>query len=425
MKYLKISNTGLLDMRLIYLMGGTTKANDQYKIGQFGTGLKYSLAFMLRNNIDFKIFIDGKQVELSTQKEIIRDTEFEIIYINKDRTSITTNMGPDWKPWMIVRELWCNALDELDPEYSVVDEIIATEGKTDYFIQMLPEIKDVVDNWSKYFIHDKEPIMETEDFAIYDGGKDLHCYKNGVLIKTIKCDKSVFSYDFKKTKLNELRQMEWSLNTEFSCYAPDFDKKTAEMFIENVKGSYEETLDLLGYFDNGLGSGWKEVVGDGKYMDEKTYEKVKDRLPEIAQQAVVIVPTILYKALSKSFPKISMMRASSSMHEFFETYSDRLNDKIKKCTMLLESVGYFIDPNLKIITGVFGDKGLMGEIHFDDKEIRLNQDLENMSDSELIVTLIEENEHYKTGFSDCTRDFQNHFIKLYSNILLRDVKVLI
>lgn len=58
-------------------------------------------------------------------------------------------------------------------------------------------------------------------------------------------------------------------------------------------------------------------------------------------------------------------------------------------------------------------------------DIRLNQDFENSSDSDLIVALIEENEHYKTGFEDETRAFQTHFIKLYSNLLLKDVKVLL
>src|ERR1700748_2485985 len=111
MKYLKISNDGILDIRLIALMGGTTKANNQFKIGQFGTGLKYSLAYLFRNNIDFKIIIDNKEAVLHTETEIIEDENYDIICINNQRTSITTKMGMDWQAWMIIRELWCNALD--------------------------------------------------------------------------------------------------------------------------------------------------------------------------------------------------------------------------------------------------------------------------------------------------------------------------
>ena len=104
---------------------------------------------------------------------------------------------------------------------------------------------------------------------------------------------------------------------------------------------------------------------------------------------------------------------------------DELNDKIKHCIKMLESVGYFIDPELKILTGVFGDPSTKACIHFDSKEIHISQDLELMSNSDLIVALIEENEHYKTGFSDMTRDFQTHLLKLYSNLLLKNVKVLL
>ncbi len=53
MKYLKIQNDGILDIRLVALMGGTTKENDKFKIGQFGTGFKYTLAYLFRNKSYF------------------------------------------------------------------------------------------------------------------------------------------------------------------------------------------------------------------------------------------------------------------------------------------------------------------------------------------------------------------------------------
>jgi hypothetical protein len=112
MKYLKIQNDGVLDIRLVALMGGTTKANDKFKIGQFGTGLKYTLAFLFRNNLDFKIFAGNDEINIYTENETIKEDLFEIICINGNRTSITTKMGAEWSAWMIIRELWCNALDE-------------------------------------------------------------------------------------------------------------------------------------------------------------------------------------------------------------------------------------------------------------------------------------------------------------------------
>lgn len=425
MKYLKIKNDGLLDIRLVYLMGGTTKANDKYKIGQFGTGLKYTLAYLLRNNLDFKIFIGGKEIEITVINEIIRDVEFGVICINGDKSGITTNMGRDWKAWMIIRELWCNAIDEENGEYSVVESIEPLNNTTEYYIQLTGDILDVYENWDKYFIHDKTPIQDHEKFALYEGGESLRCYKNGVLIKEVEGAKTVFSYDIKDTQLNELREMRYSVNGEISECFPFFDKKSVEILLNNIKDTYEESLDYSNWFTKDFESGWKEAIGNAKFIDYDTYKKVEDRIPEIKEQAIVQVPKSLFKKLHKSFPSISMLRASDSLNEFYETYSDKLNDKVKKCLTILESVGYYVDARLKIITGIFGDKRIVAQISFDDKEIRLNQDLENMPTSELIVALIEENEHYKTGFTDCTRDFQTHFIKLYSDILLKDVKVLI
>jgi hypothetical protein len=136
MKYLKIKNKGILDIRLVALMGGTTKANDQYKIGQFGTGLKYTLAYLIRNNIDFHIFAGQEKVSIETVTEVIREQTFNIICINGNRTSITDQMGMEWSAWMIVRELWCNALDEGDAFREVTENVQAEEDCTTFYIQV-------------------------------------------------------------------------------------------------------------------------------------------------------------------------------------------------------------------------------------------------------------------------------------------------
>ena len=96
-KYLEIKNNGELDIRILSLMGGTTKRDNKELIGNFGTGLKYSLAYILRNKVDVKIFIGGAEVILYTKTENISNTDFNILYVNGDRTSITDSLGVDWK----------------------------------------------------------------------------------------------------------------------------------------------------------------------------------------------------------------------------------------------------------------------------------------------------------------------------------------
>jgi len=424
MKYLKIKNDGLLDIRLVQLMGGTTKADDKFKIGQFGTGLKYTLAYLVRNNLDFKIFIGGKEIKITTIIENIRDTDFEIICINGEKTSITSNMGYEWEGWMIIRELWCNALDEENSFKEITEEIEPEKNTTEFYIQYAGDIMKVYDNWNTLFVHDQTPLMENENFAIYPGGEKLRCYKNGVLIKSQKV-KSVFSYDIKDAMLNELREMQDSISNKVSAIIPQFNKECVDIFLNNIKDTFEETMDYDWYHGTEYCQGWKEAIGNAKVVDYETYEKIVDRIPEIENQAIVQVPKMLFKKLISQFPSISLLRASDKLNEFFETYSDSFQDKIRTCLNILEKVGYFIDPELKILTGIFGNKRILGQVCLDSKEIHLSQDLEVKSNSELIVTLIEENEHYKTGFGDCTREFQTHFIELYSNILLKNVNVLI
>ena len=54
MKYLKIVNKGEIYEKAFTLIGASTKRGDDSKIGFFGSGLKYAMAVLLRNEIHFK-----------------------------------------------------------------------------------------------------------------------------------------------------------------------------------------------------------------------------------------------------------------------------------------------------------------------------------------------------------------------------------
>ena len=106
---LEIVNDGL---NAILLIGASTKRGDDTKIGFFGSGLKYSMATLLRNGIPFKMFSGTKEIKITTKKVKLREQEFRQIVINGKPTSMTLEMGIDWQPWFAVREILCNAIDE-------------------------------------------------------------------------------------------------------------------------------------------------------------------------------------------------------------------------------------------------------------------------------------------------------------------------
>lgn len=251
MNYLKISNKGALDIRLISLMGGTTKANDPVKIGQFGTGLKYAISFMLRTKNNFRLFIGTEEVIFTTKPETIGNTEFEEIYCNGESMKISTHYGYQWQAWEAIREIWCNAKDEKGYGFKTIsqEEIEAEvkENRTSFFIEITEEIEMVIKNWDVYFLSEK-PLFDGDKCSIYlNTGEHLKIYKNRILVKEDKHRKSLFNYDLKDCELNELRQyiggVEWVLPVKIL----NSNTEVIDVYLKNQKHDLIETkLDFWG-----------------------------------------------------------------------------------------------------------------------------------------------------------------------------------
>lgn len=419
MRYLKIENNGLLDIRLVALMGGTTKSTDKFKIGQFGTGLKYTLAFLFRNNLDFKIFAGTEQIKIHIETEVIRGDNFDIICINNQRTSITTKMGEDWKAWMIMRELWCNALDEGGAIRDTVTETHGVEGKTSFFIQIDSQIQDVLNQWHKYFIHEQEAIFENEKYALYPAGNHLCIYKQGVLIKEIEDAKSVFSYDLKDADINELREYRGSASMAITYCLSGSNEKAAGYFLENCTEAHYEGSQMMDYgWYISFGPAWRNVIGSGKLIYQKVLDEIKARGNNPDESTLIIVPEKLFKFLTKQFEGIGALRVAGSLNDFYENYDQKLEDKIKQALVILEACDYPMHPELEFVYGFFEDKTVAARVNLKEKKVYFSQTLIQKPLFYVVSTLVEENEHFNTGMSDKTREFQQHFIDLYTRQLL-------
>jgi hypothetical protein len=420
MKYLKIQNNGELDIRLVALMGGTTKANDAYKIGQFGTGLKYTLAYLYRNNLDFKIFSGTEEVKIHLENETIRGENFEIICINGQRTSITTRMGEDWTAWMIVRELWCNALDEGGALYEVTTEKTATPGTTSFYIQVDIMIQEVLNNWHKYFIHGQEPLYKDDVRSIYPGNDRLRIYKQGVLIFEHSTMKSLFNYDVANATLNELREFKGTVNYEIAHALQKANDKVAQYFLENISPEYWEGSDHMDFdwFTGDWSKSWTNVIGNAKIVHKKAVENAAARGIKIDTAANIVVPEKVYKILTSKFEGIGALRVASKANEFLEHYDPIMENKVQQAMAILESCDYVIHPDLTIVYGFFENKRTLACVNFDERKIYVSNTLLQHPLFETIAMLIEENEHFNTGLTDETREFQQHFINLYTRTLL-------
>lgn len=430
MKYLKIKNNGELDIRLVALMGGTTKSNSKFKIGQFGTGLKYTLAYLFRNNIDFRIFSGDQEIDIGLDYEDINGVNFEIIKIDGHRTSITTQMGLQWDAWMIIRELWCNALDEGGNEQSLIykeEDIIGNHDETIFYIQINTEIQKVLDNWDSYFIHNNEPIFENEDYAIYHNyqKESLKLYKNGVLIYQHPQTKSLFLYDIKGADINELREFRGIVSLEVFNALCSPNQETISYFLNHIDDKLYEGSELDFDWFKSFGSIWKNTLAEKKITHSGAYRSFSESGGEnIDFSNVIELPKKVYSALIKNFEGIGASIITDDDNEFCEIKNTKIELIVKESLSDLINSGYFINQNLSILFGIFSNKTKVCGLSNKRNELMFSDAGQNLSKIEICELIIKYNESYTSKKSLTDIDFINHIIKNYTQKLLNNNKSL-
>lgn len=108
---LTFKNPGLIDIRAATTMGINAKA-DSSAIGFFGTGLKYSIACILRWGGKITIWRGMEPFEFSVAECNVRDKGFQIVCMNGRELGFVTDYGKQWEPWQVYRELFTNCQDE-------------------------------------------------------------------------------------------------------------------------------------------------------------------------------------------------------------------------------------------------------------------------------------------------------------------------
>ena len=189
------SNNGILSEIDITTMGDSVKKTDDSKIGQFDSGLKYAVAILLRNNVEFyiesgnNIYKFDKVVKVDPitgkQKTLIQviNTDFsdEGSHVTtRTTTAFAVNLGYDWEFWMAIRELYSNCLDE----NGVVEETYNYNYDTKIVIKINDAIQNVLDNFNNYFFKG-EYIYSTDKIKIARNelpGQPFTIYKNGIQV---------------------------------------------------------------------------------------------------------------------------------------------------------------------------------------------------------------------------------------------------
>lgn len=113
---LYFQNPGEINILGATVAGLSVKEGDS-PIGFFGTGLKYSIACILRWNGQIIICSGVDSYNFAVSTLAFRGKEFQQITMSLNGgearpLGFTTDYGKNWKPWHVFRELYANALDE-------------------------------------------------------------------------------------------------------------------------------------------------------------------------------------------------------------------------------------------------------------------------------------------------------------------------
>lgn len=412
MQYLKIKNSGEMEPQALTLVGASTKRGDNSKIGQFGSGNKYALAYLIRNSHQIEIFAGLNPINISIMVEVFRDISFEVIYVNGEKTSITTQMGKDWQLWEALREIYSNSLDEEGSSIQIVDDIQPKAGETHFYIPITMEVQEFVDHLDKYFVVNRQVLYENSRCKILAKKYEkLNLYRRG-----IRCydsyTSSLYDYDLPNININESRTITSSMSMVESIWDGIFEctnkKVILNILSSNADKQYAENLvpSHCTLFANKLSQEFREVLqgkyiapyGMAGYLDEKDFHNT------------FVLPNNVFDALRKEI-------GEEIVHPHFKVTKDNIVYQIipanefhratlNRAKEFFKEVKFNVPYEIAIAK--FEDKHWLGTVN--EGKIILSDLCVERGVNETVNTIIEEYIHLKYDVRDETRAFQTSII---------------
>jgi len=381
----------------------------------------------MRNNIDFKIFSGEQEMIFTTIPEKLKEQIFDRICINGKPTSFTVTMGPTWtEDWFVLREIYCNALDESSCQViRETENINAATGKTRIYIEATENLKIVVDNWDAYFTSERELMLEVDKvYTSYLGDKTTsqktQIYKKteGVIYrKGIRVgleDGMLYDYGFDYVQINEDRTAK-NLGALSYAFSDIIAKMPNENYVISILRSGYDEKHCFEYrsIQNSkpTGSFSSKWIEFSKNYCLVLREKSGNYAEEISRtkKEVFLLPSYFAKELKKNLPQVMIIGLGRTIGDVGMTdvvVTPKMNYLLKDVVKSLNEMQYQIPYNMTIVQ--FDDNDTLGRADIKTKEIYLSDKLFDMGRREIAMCIMEEVEHIISGKSDETRAFQNH-----------------
>lgn len=456
MSYIEISNPGVADYRSLTLLGVSTTryGGAEGTIGNFGSGFKYSLALLLRQNIKPIIICGNLKMEIFSKEITVKGTTFNQVcvkYSGKDLDGNTKNSTEelgftseygvaDWNNLsMCFREFMANAIDgailsgasHKAVEINYVEKPRAAKGSTSVLI---PIEKEDYNHWkgvlSDMFLHVATPELLKEKCLpkLKPEEDKVRIYKRGVLVACLK-GKSVFDYNLgEELSLDESRNAsDWDIKYAVSKALRDESSLNIARILEKIivePDIFEAKIDSYYLANDGNAErskkfqvAWAAIAGQGAVatrcgVDLDSFISAKGlkpvRVPEAWRDAI--------RSYGVATDE-TVLTASEQDGKIVYNATKEMTDVVDKVWSLFEA--YKITKNktkpaVKAFNSVMdGGTQVFGYYLMGGDTVYLHQSLGGKM---LFNTCLEEITHYATGSLDHSRDIQDFLFGLITEM---------
>lgn len=371
-------NPGLIPIEAATVMGINVKEGEN-PIGRFGTGLKYTIASLLRCGHKITIWRGLERYDFVRESRAVRGKDFDFIRMcGPDGDQIlgfTTHLGAHWEMWQVFREIYSNCLDEAGE--LVMGAAEPADGRTTITVEG-EAFADAARDRDLYFLTG-EPLHKGALVNIHRGPSSGLFYRGILVAKLPKS--AVFTYNVTAdTRLTEDRTLT-GLSTVGAYVAHAIEHCSDRAILDLVLTAREQWEADLHYSD--VGSAFAEATLD-------LFER---------RGAAAIIPSAVGPAEVWAQKEARVKAAELSGEE---------EEAIEEATDFLASIGYRITAPI-IVAETLGP-GVFGMAKRD--TIYLARVTINRGGNFLIGTLLEEHLHVSQGFRDESRAFQDFLIDL-------------
>ncbi len=390
-------NPGEIDIRGATIAGLSAKEDSDSAIGFFGTGLKYSIASILRWGGDITIWSGDTPYKFEVEKMQFRDKEFEQIVLRfggeTQTLGFTTEYGKKWQGWQVFRELYSNALDEGG---HVTDKEVYPESGSTLIVVNCPvldepyEIKDeIVLRKNIHWVYETPRLKLADEISVNLYYKGVRVWKGVHLFTWNAFCSSHFELsedrDIKNIYMARILMQEETMqctDEELIFRILTADKQFGESLLE-YPSHYKVSEEFLSVAKRL----WKQ--------DPKRYEKlravIEKHAPELTEPKEVELTPIMELQLKKAVVLADRMQMSPLEY--------------------------------KISVRDLGESRL-GTYNSSTGQIYLSPEVFNQGTKQVLSTLYEELLHAKTGKQDCTYNMQtflfNKIISMYEEHVFKE-----